>query len=144
MNEPLFRGFNRKENKWYYGFGWYEIDYTDEYLKENSLDPQAMLLTPTSPIECDLSSMGQYIGINDKFNSKVFSDDFVAISNDFNDEVIFSRVAWGGKEYPAFDLPNFDGYGMNAFAAIFHSDVNNQIEVLQNVYEEPELLKVIK
>lgn len=62
MKQPKFRGFCKGTNRWHYGFGWCGIDYTDDFLKETGMKSQAMLYTDNGPIECDLSSMGQFTG----------------------------------------------------------------------------------
>ena len=34
MRQPKFRGVSKETNKWIYGFGWFETDYTETYLQE--------------------------------------------------------------------------------------------------------------
>ena len=81
----------------------------------------------------------QYIGVKDKNGVDVYDGDIVQVKAD-DYELVISEVKWGEVEYPAFDLPKYDGYGMNAFAAIYHSDPKETIEVIGNIYENPDLI----
>ncbi|GLO66202.1 hypothetical protein [Oceanobacillus kimchii] len=73
MKQPKFRGYSTGTKSWHYGFGWYDCELTKEFLEEKGLEPQAMLYTDASPIQCELSSMGQYIGIDDVNGNEVYA-----------------------------------------------------------------------
>jgi hypothetical protein len=62
MKQPKFRGYSLETTSWHYGHGWFEADYTEEYKKEKGISDKAILYTDGSPIECELSSMGQFTG----------------------------------------------------------------------------------
>ena len=81
----------------------------------------------------------QYTGLVDKNGAEIYEGDILLIQADGYDPII-SEVVWGGTEYPAFDLPEYDGYGMNSFSAIYLNDVEETLEVIGNIYEHNHLL----
>src|SRR5699024_8768798 len=82
----------------------------------------------------------QYTGLKDKNGTEIYEGDIIEISSGYLDTPIISKVVWGGSEYPAFDLPKYDGYGANAFSSIYFSE-DDEIRVIGNIYEHPHLLK---
>ena len=56
--------------------------------------------------------------------------------NDWNIDV----VIWGSDSYPAFDLKDNYDFDSNAFSFIFNEGWT--IEIIGNIYENPELLEV--
>lgn len=81
----------------------------------------------------------QYTGIKDKKGKEIYEGDIVLVKAE-GYEPIISQVEWGGTEYPAFDLPDYDDYEMNAFASIYHSEPKETIEVIGNIYENPDFI----
>lgn len=77
MEEPVFRGYSVELGVWVYGYGWFEIDYTDEYKTTNGIGGRACLLTNNGPEECYLDSVGQYIGLSDSVNNFIYEGDMV-------------------------------------------------------------------
>lgn len=126
MGQPKFRGFSRETNKWHYGHGWFEIDYTDEFLKEKGIEQQAMLYTEGYPIECELASMGQFTGLKDKNDKEIYEGDILSDNRYSN---IYDKVRFKDGRFVCID-----GYSLNNCLAEF------QLEIIGNIHKNPELL----
>lgn len=141
MKEPKFRGFNLETNKWYYGHGWFEADYTNEFLEEKGIAQQAVLHTDSYPVECELSSMGQYRGLKDKYQNKVFNKDLIKYTRKIYTDCsrkevektfppIIGELYYAEGLYPA--IRDSNGLGHIFMPGMLHSD---EIEVIGNAYE---------
>ena len=132
MREILFRGKRVKNNEWVYG----------SFLKQAG---ERISKDEVAPIECwiygmrgetalvDPETVGQYTGLTDKNGTKIFEGD-VVMKRTYHKkkpcEVVFGvgcfHCGWGGgsstKDHP---------YLLN----------DKQIEVIGNIYDNPELLK---
>lgn len=120
MREPKFRGFSNETNNWHYGYGWFEIDYTEDYLLEKGMDKQAMLYTDGHPIVCEMKSMGEYTGLKDKHGKGIFEGDILyhhTLSESYvikNDYKLLAQISDFSRDY---------------------------IEVIGNIYENPEQME---
>lgn len=84
-------------------------------------------------------TIGQYIGIKDDTGIEIYEGDIVRTSSDDDGEAI-SEVVWGGNEdYPAFDLSPSQNDECNS---ISYFQACGKIEVIGNIHESPELLKM--
>lgn len=106
MKEPKFRGFSKETNSWYYGHGWFEIDYTDEYLKEKGINQQSMLHTESCPVECELASMGQFTGFKDDNSVEIYEGDYLKTEHGQLGVVYWSH----GCYYVKWDEDNYISY----------------------------------
>ena len=91
----------------------------------------------------------QCTGLKDKNGKLIYEGDNVKYAEfDWTDfsfkdwETEIAQVVWGNtydNYYPAFDLKDTDFNGTNAFAYLFNEGWT--IEVIGNIYENPELLE---
>ncbi|WP_317944505.1 YopX family protein [Carnobacterium maltaromaticum] len=89
-------------------------------------------------------SVGQYTGLKDKNDVEICEGDVVLIESRFLGTWAKSEVTWGGPNYPAFDIPKFDGDVMNGFSAIAYTDYGETLKVIGNIHDNQELLEVNK
>ena len=135
MRQPKFRGVSKETNKWIYGFGWFETDYTEIYLQElEQTNQDALFFTDFGYVHYHIDSMGQYTGVNDINNAEIFEGDIVkrefiagfSINEDFIGEVKMLEGQWV--------IDN----GQDAIPLWSEAD---ELYILGNKFENPELLE---
>lgn len=138
MREILFRAKNAVTNKWAEGGYCHYDDIADhgrddcDYIVEKH-DGKSFPF-----IKINLETLGQYTGFNDRDDNKIFEGDII-------------RRWWGRKDFQ--NTVYVIRFKNGAFCAEY-SDTNycfpidtmlkNKIEVIGNIYDNPELLKVVK
>ncbi len=129
MREIRFRGLSEKDNKWvfgdiFYGITYISINVTEKFDNYNSI--KHVVVKP--------ETVGQYIGIKDKGGREICEGD---ILKDL-----------GFVEYESESIP----YEMNSARFVinimgeknevhFNELKTEDLEVIGNIYENPELLK---
>lgn len=134
MREILFRGkcFNTEE--WVEGYLGIEVPDElviqqfsyDEYFKSNCIDQYSV-----KP-----ETVGQYTGLTDKNGTKIFEGDivrFIDIDFDGSERKAVGVIAWNRK------AANFD-IVKGTYRLDFHYPVFEEIEVIGNIYDNPELV----
>lgn len=120
MREILFRG--RNGNGWFIGF-LHKSKYDNYYIYDEN--GRSQLLSE--------ETIGQYTGLKDKNGTKIFEGDIVKCSGYFDNPQL---VKWN-NEWCAFE-PLFDARPIEAFPILGET---NRIEVIGNIYDNPELLE---
>ena len=92
----------------------------------------------------------QYTGLKDKNGREIYEGDVLRIERDDNpNDNYIAPVAWGGPDYPAFDIPwkyipNNLYYDSNVLATIRAGESEEVMTVIGNIFENPELLEASK
>lgn len=122
MREILFRGKSLKDNEWtegyYCRYGWTEKE------KDYIIPDYASALYG---VEVDSNTIGQYTGLTDKNDVKIFEGDIVRLG-DANFPVIFNTLG----ECAEFALTDGVPFGFDY--------IHVPMEVVGNIYENPELI----
>ena len=124
MRDLEFRGFGVRDSKWSYG-GIFALD------QDVCMCHYIVIDFETIPVINE--SVGQYTGIEDSMLSKIFEGDLVdGINPDNEDEVFIVDI------HPVhgvcFSNDNDDCY------VSYRDVVNNDIRVVGNIHQNPELL----
>lgn len=139
MKEILFRAkaINREPNReyrtnhkngdWVYGFvtGLYNAEYNFPAEMKNT--------DGVSGIEVDCDTIGQFTGLRDKNGNMIFEGDIVKM-----------RMWYGTDIFPiVFSFGCFHGgFDSGSFAAAYLYTLDDeQIEVVGNIYDNPDLIK---
>jgi uncharacterized phage protein (TIGR01671 family) len=123
IREIKFRGFNRKNNVWLYGFylqnrGAHFI-VPDEFADGKSWDDY----------EIDPATLGQYTGLKDRNGREIYEGDIL------HDHFCNNRYV------VLFDGGSFDVMSTLDKSGNYLSDVVGDIEIIGNIHDNPELMK---
>ena len=131
MREILFRGKQADSGKWVYGF--ISGLNNDEYgIPMTMNDTEGLCDIIVNPI-----TVGQYTGLTDKNGRRIFEGDivrFIDIDFDGSERKAVGVIAWNRK------AANFD-IVKGTYRLDFHYPVFEEIEVIGNIYDNPELLE---
>lgn len=126
--EILFRGKRLYHGEWVEGLPSYDIN--------GNMGELVVYkgFCNCSTIDIDHETVCQYIGLNDKNDKKIFEGDICIIrSSSIDEEDGYFVVKWDNEE-SRFSL---DGDGITVDFGSYYS---HEIEVIGNIYDNPELL----
>jgi len=143
MRKIKFRGYGIVEKKWFYGnlvegnAGYY-ITVADY----NETDGDIIRYHPI-----ETKTIGQFTGLYDKNGKEIYEDDIFTIDGKYPKLVKYIN------EWSAFCVANLDTltnplmskwrdkYKYQQLSPLWWSDFKNEIEVIGNIHDNPELLK---
>jgi uncharacterized phage protein (TIGR01671 family) len=140
-----YRGKRIDNGEWIYGA---LIVFRGEYYIANPIcvrteDGERWLTIPTSKTKVDPSTVGQFTGLKDKNGKEIYEGDIVELTNTYKGmntksivEIAFIDFTFAGKWRDEYSP---SGYMYNPLGSYNFPIVT--IEVIGNIYENPELLK---
>ena len=148
MRDILFRGKRTDNGEWVEGY-YYKAKYfrTDDELCDYIAVPHPKEYNePSSHYIVDPDTVGQYTGLTDKNGKKIFEGDMIKPFDDEIDKMVvefhhgqFLLCLYGERGYMAeYGWEESGNYG--CFEAEPLSSYGDDIEVIGNIYDNPELL----
>ena len=133
MREILFRGKRVDNGEWIEGF--YAHSGEKKYiLIDNDIAVGYLAMKEVKP-----DTIGQYTGLTDKNGTKIFEGDIVNYTQNYElsgNVVMVGTVKWS-ECYAGLCVTNFT----NGLADRFLTNAQYRIEVIGNIYDNPELLR---
>lgn len=127
MRKIKFRGYSTDEDVyWIYGFGVFECKLAEKHAKNLGRESDFYIYTERGAFPVHEKSIGQYTGLKDRNNVEIYEGDIFESTSKFSltDELNLGTVSFSevnGYQWEEWDL--------------------DQIEVIGNVYESPEILE---
>ena len=135
MREILFRGKRKDNGKWVYG---------NYAVTDNNEKQHFIFQNKAFEFEVDPETVGQYTGITDDNEKKIFEGDILGVTNDDPDYDYITKV-YLDCDTLCVDVQGQDyDYTSIGFAIEIWDDECDQVEIIGNIYDNPELLEVQK
>lgn len=132
MREILFRGKRKENGEWVYG---------NYAVTDNNEKQHFIFQNKAFEFEVDSETVGQYTGITDDYGKKIFEGDILGITNDDPDYDYITKVYLDCNTL-CVDVQGQDyDYTSIGFALEIWDDECDQLEVIGNIHDNPELLK---
>lgn len=133
MREILFRGKRKDNGEWVYG---------NYAVTDNNEKQHFIFQNKAFEFEVDPETVGQYTGITDDNEKKIFDGDILGVTNDDPDYDYITKV-YLDCDTLCVDVQGQDyDYTSIGFAIEIWDDECDQVEIIGNIYDNPELLKV--
>ncbi len=131
MREILFRGKRVDNGEWAYGYYVHECGNLDETAKD------WIEGCPVGLYEVSPETIGQYTGLKDKNDAKIFEGDIVSMPgiNDAPDLRVVAYSEYNARFIRLHNSPKSYDYVMNHGCC-------DQYEIIGNIHDNPELVKV--
>lgn len=132
MREILFRGKRKENGEWVYG---------NYAVTDNNEKQHFIFQNKAFEFEVDPETVGQYTGITDDNGKKIFEGDILGITNDDPDYDYITKV-YLDCDTLCVDIQGQDyDYTSIGFAIEIWDDECDQVEIIGNIYDNPELLE---
>lgn len=132
MREILFRGKRKDNGEWVYG---------NYAVTDNNEKQHFIFQNKAFEFEVDPETVGQYTGITDDNGKKIFEGDILGITNDDPDYDYITKV-YLDCDTLCVDVQGQDyDYTSIGFAIEIWDDECDQVEIIGNIYDNPELLE---
>lgn len=127
MRDIEFRGKQTDNGEWVYGVPT-EDGRGEMVMVENIFECEEYNCRGANCLYVDENTVGQYTGLKDKNGTKIFEGDIVLLKGDEEPYQV------------AFDESCFQVYG-NSICYVMDNFYDHDIEVIGNIYDNPELLE---
>jgi hypothetical protein len=126
MREILFRGKSYTDNKWHYGYFFYQFS--------TPVCPERYEITDGAGLgwNCPKETIGQFTGLTDKNGKKIFDNDIIKITFQRSGSSSY-LISWDGEGYRW-------GYDCLSENLPYQGEPVISIERIGNIYDNPELL----
>ena len=125
MREIKFRGRSIERNEWVYGSLLRDEIQKKYYIVDNESGVEK---------EVDENTIGQYTSLKDKNGVKIYKGDILKYSDEDTAIVVFN------EKYSYFMVKPIQDFYFDS-DVLGHTIEYNQVEVIGNIYDNPELLK---
>ena len=131
MREILFRGKRKDNGEWAYG---------NYAVTDNNEKQHFIFQNKAFEFEVDPETVGQYTGITDDNGKKIFEGDILGVTNDDPDYDYITKV-YLDCDTLCVDVQGQDyDYTSIGFAIEIWGDECDRVEIIGNIYDNPELL----
>lgn len=132
MREIKFRGFNRKNNEWLYGF----------YLQNRGAHfvcPDEFAIGKSwDDYEIDPDTLGQFTGLHDKKGNEIYEGDVVRIYDSDYEKYSVQQVKFA---HGVFGVDNWTKKILTTLSFFMGCDSEYSVEVIGNIHDHPSLLQ---
>lgn len=135
--EILFRGKRKDNGNWIEGY--FVLLAINEGLKHaiyTGTDEGRFILFEVIP-----DTVGQFTGLCDKNGNKIFEGDILTLEDTYNGDVQFSCGVFGIEWSAMKRHKNLRGFGARHNLLTFEDGVNEDLEIIGNIFDNPELLE---
>lgn len=147
MREILFRGKNIDKDEWVKGYYCPTLFSLFSRFPKPTIYPASGIISHWDGIEVNPETIGQYTGLADKNGKKIFEGDIVKCRDITNDYEFLANVQFGnpnGEYNWGYQLVTAARVNKDILCWVNMDDAGTTIEVIGNIYDNPELLEAVE